>query len=98
MVLLCEGSLFFVFLVFSAPTGIDADMDKSMLPAVMQVRSKWGLRGRTKYTHLADQDTTLRDNHGGYGRISDELQRKIDQKRGGMKPLPGAPSEKRSKH
>jgi microfibrillar-associated protein 1 len=45
---------------FSAATGIDADIaDKSVLPAVMQVRGKWGLRGRTKYTHLTDQDTTF---------------------------------------
>lgn len=34
---------------FSAPTGVDADIqDKSLLPKVMQVRSKWALRGRTK--------------------------------------------------
>ena len=35
---------------FSAPTGVDAEIqDKSLLPKVMQVRSKWALRGRTKY-------------------------------------------------
>ena len=26
-----------------------------------KIRDKWGLRGRTKYTHLTDQDTTQRD-------------------------------------
>jgi microfibrillar-associated protein 1 len=33
------------------------EVDMEMLPKVLQVR-KFGLAGRTKYTHLADQDTT----------------------------------------
>eukprot|EP00951_Prasinocladus_malaysianus_P021867 scaffold181711_cov42-Prasinocladus_malaysianus.AAC.2 len=41
---------------FSAPTGEDK-MDKTMLPKVMQVKN-FGRSGRTKYTHLLDQDTT----------------------------------------
>lgn len=63
-----------------------------MLPEVMQVRSKWGLKGRTKYTHLADQDTTLRGE-----RIDDTLRARVDAKRGGLKPLPPPPTKKAKK-
>lgn len=45
---------------YSAPTGEDK-FDKSILPKVMQVKN-FGRRGRTKYTHLLDQDTSLFDN------------------------------------
>jgi microfibrillar-associated protein 1 len=33
-------------------------VDKSILPEAMQVRRGFGLAGHTRYTHLADQDTT----------------------------------------
>ena len=51
-----------------APTGEDK-FNKAALPAVLQVR-KFGMKGRTKYTHLLDQDTTakarpLRPEEGG---------------------------------
>ena len=41
---------------FSAPT-LDDHFDKTVLPKVMQVKN-FGRSGRTKYTHLVDQDTT----------------------------------------
>jgi microfibrillar-associated protein 1 len=41
---------------FSAPTGED-NMDKTILPKVMQVKH-FGRSGRTKWTHLVNEDTT----------------------------------------
>lgn len=93
--------------VWTAPTGQDADIgDKSVLPSVMQVRSKWGLKGRSKYTHLSDQDTTLQNRGqdfggggGGGPRIDDsEIRRLVESKRAGMKPLPDPSQKKKSKH
>ena len=42
----------------SAPT-LEDTTDKEKLPAVLQVRN-FGKKGRTKYTHLLDQDTTMK--------------------------------------
>lgn len=42
----------------------ESTVDVSLLPKVMQVRN-FGKRGRTKYTHLLDQDTTAAS--GGFG-------------------------------
>ncbi|KAM9980224.1 hypothetical protein ACTFIZ_006495 [Dictyostelium cf. discoideum] len=44
---------------FSAPTGEDK-FNRELLPKVMQVKN-FGKAGRTKYTHLKDQDTTEKD-------------------------------------
>ncbi|KAI8879118.1 hypothetical protein K501DRAFT_336319 [Backusella circina FSU 941] len=44
---------------YTAPT-IDEVRNKDLLPKVMQVKN-FGLAGRTKYTHLVDQDTSKRD-------------------------------------
>nr|XP_018895740.1 PREDICTED: microfibrillar-associated protein 1-like [Bemisia tabaci] len=41
---------------FSAAT-LEDHFDKTILPKVMQVKN-FGRSGRTKYTHLVDQDTT----------------------------------------
>ncbi|XP_031561398.1 microfibrillar-associated protein 1-like [Actinia tenebrosa] len=41
---------------FATPT-LEDHFDKTILPKVMQVKN-FGRSGRTKYTHLADQDTT----------------------------------------
>ncbi|XP_055638258.1 microfibrillar-associated protein 1 [Toxorhynchites rutilus septentrionalis] len=44
---------------FSSPT-LEDHFDKTILPKVMQVKN-FGRCGRTKYTHLVDQDTTKFD-------------------------------------
>ena len=41
---------------FSGAT-LEDHFDKTVLPKVMQVKN-FGRSGRTKYTHLVDQDTT----------------------------------------
>lgn len=45
---------------YSAPTAEDK-IDKERLPQIMQVKN-FGKKGRTKYTHLVDQDTTMQKN------------------------------------
>ncbi|CAL8071893.1 unnamed protein product [Calicophoron daubneyi] len=44
---------------FAQPT-LEDHFDKTKLPSVMQVKN-FGRAGRTKYTHLVDQDTTVFD-------------------------------------
>lgn len=45
---------------FAEPT-LEDNFDKTILPKVMQVKN-FGMAGRTKYTHLADQDTSAKPN------------------------------------
>ena len=44
---------------FAVPT-LEDHFDKTVLPKVMQVKN-FGRSGRTKYTHLVDQDTSQPD-------------------------------------
>ncbi|CAE7161708.1 unnamed protein product [Rhizoctonia solani] len=46
----------------------ESTIDASMLPAVMQVKN-FGKRGQTKYTHLRDQDTTVKQGEFGAAAI-----------------------------
>ncbi|KAL1825709.1 hypothetical protein ACET3Z_012487 [Daucus carota] len=64
---------------FSAPTGEDK-MDKSILPKVMQVKH-FGRSGRTKWTHLVNEDTTDWNNPWTY---NDPLRAKYNAKMAGM--------------
>ncbi|XP_065853869.1 uncharacterized protein [Euphorbia lathyris] len=63
----------------SAPTGEDK-MDKSILPKVMQVKY-FGRSGRTKWTHLVNEDTTDWNNPWTY---NDALRAKYNTKMAGM--------------
>jgi microfibrillar-associated protein 1 len=66
--------------------------DKTVLPKVMQVKN-FGRSGRTKYTHLVDQDTTQFD-----ASWSQETAQNLKfqlQHAGGMKPVFEKPSSKK---
>ncbi|WZZ90936.1 hypothetical protein YC2023_119515 [Brassica napus] len=64
---------------FSAPTGEDR-LDKSILPKVMQVKH-FGRSGRTKWTHLVNEDTTDWSNPWT---SNDPLREKYNNKMAGM--------------
>ncbi|XP_013183659.1 microfibrillar-associated protein 1 [Amyelois transitella] len=74
---------------FSGAT-LDDHFDKTVLPKVMQVK-KFGRSGRTKYTHLVDQDTTEFDSAWS----SEGAAARLANFRGGMKQVFDRPSAKR---
>ncbi|XP_013781251.1 microfibrillar-associated protein 1-like [Limulus polyphemus] len=78
---------------FSAPT-LEDHFNKTVLPKVMQVKN-FGRSGRTKYTHLVDQDTTHFDSPW----ISETAQnvKFHTNQAGGMKQMFERPSVKKRK-
>ncbi|KAL4224982.1 Microfibrillar-associated protein 1 [Mactra antiquata] len=78
---------------FAQPT-LEDHFDKSVLPKVMQVKN-FGRSGRTKYTHLVDQDTTHFDSPW----VSDTTMnvKFHSSKGGGMKQTFERPSQKKKK-
>jgi microfibrillar-associated protein 1 len=75
----------------SAPT-LEDHFDKTVLPKVMQVKN-FGMAGRTKYTHLADQDTTRLDDNP-WKTQEDSVTKKYA---GGSKQVFDKPSTKKRK-
>jgi microfibrillar-associated protein 1 len=78
---------------FSAPT-LEDHFDKTILPKVMQVKN-FGRCGRTKYTHLVDQDTTKFDSP--WMAESANNINFVESKAAGMKQTFDRPSYKRNK-
>ncbi|KND04943.1 uncharacterized protein SPPG_00633 [Spizellomyces punctatus DAOM BR117] len=77
---------------FAEPT-LEDKFDKTVLPAVMQVKN-FGRAGQTKYTHLADQDTSQMDSPWFQ---KSELNKRTVSKLGGMKQSFSKPTAKRRK-
>jgi microfibrillar-associated protein 1 len=63
--------------------------DKTILPKVMQVKN-FGMAGRTKYTHLVDQDTTSKQENPWTG-----AEKLVDEKGGGSKQVFERPAAKK---
>jgi microfibrillar-associated protein 1 len=78
---------------FAAPTGEDRWVDRTTLPKVMQVKN-FGRAGRTKYTHLVQEDTTYIAGETPWNRNS-ELLMKYHQKMAGNKLEFSRPSRKK---
>ena len=73
---------------------LEDNFDRESLPAVLQVK-KFGMRGRTKYTHLADQDTTK---FGSEAYVKDRnVQAKYLQKRSGVGDIDSAGRRKKKR-
>ncbi|KAM4747721.1 microfibrillar-associated protein 1 [Rhinophrynus dorsalis] len=78
---------------FSAPT-LEDHFNKTILPKVMQVKN-FGRSGRTKYTHLVDQDTTSFDS--AWGQESAQNTKFFKQKAAGVRDIFERPSVKKRK-
>ncbi|KAF4320473.1 hypothetical protein BBO99_00002614 [Phytophthora kernoviae] len=70
---------------------LEDKFNREMLPTVMQVKN-FGRAGRTKYTHLADQDTSGRDSLWGR---KDGIREKYKSHLGGMKDIDGSTKRRR---
>lgn len=78
---------------FSEPT-LEDHFDKTILPKVMQVKN-FGRCGRTKYTHLVDQDTTKFDSP--WMSESTNNVKFVQERAGGMKQVFDRPSYSKRK-
>merc|ERR1719150_1412031 len=70
---------------------LEDKFDKTVLPKVMQVKN-FGRSGRTKYTHLVDQDTTQFD--AAWSQESASNSKFINQHAGGMRQVFARPAAK----
>lgn len=77
----------------NAPT-LEDHFDMSSLPSVMQVKN-FGLKGRTKYTHLTDQDTTEFGREAAWNK--DTVSKSVQGKMGGMQKGFARPAAKKRK-
>ncbi|XP_043933636.1 microfibrillar-associated protein 1 [Protopterus annectens] len=78
---------------FSAPT-LEDHFNKTILPKVMQVKN-FGRSGRTKYTHLVDQDTTSFES--AWAQESAQNTKFFKQKAAGVRDIFDRPSAKKRK-
>lgn len=76
---------------FTEPT-LEDHFDKTVLPKIMQVKN-FGRSGRTKYTHLVDQDTTAFDSP--WALETGQTSKFHSTQAGGMKQVFEKPTKKR---
>lgn len=77
---------------FAQPT-LEDKFDKTILPKVMQVKN-FGMAGRTKYTHLMDQDTSSKQTEENPWAGQEKF---ISGKGGGTKQVFDKPTAKKRK-
>ncbi|KAL3276571.1 hypothetical protein HHI36_011945 [Cryptolaemus montrouzieri] len=77
-----------------AQATLEDHFDKTILPKVMQVKN-FGRSGRTKYTHLVDQDTTQFDSP--WANDTSQNLKFHSTQAGGIKPVFQKPSLKKRK-